>query len=104
MLGIKKLARGDTIVEVLLAMVVISLVLGASYGIANRSLAIGRAAHEQTEALKIAETQIELLKVETLKSGSSVLTRNDPFCIVVVSLPVPGIEPRGNTDVSCNVR
>ena len=54
--------RGDTLVEVLLAMSVIGLILGSSYAIANRSLATGRNAQEQTEAVKLAESQLEFLK------------------------------------------
>lgn len=54
--------RGDTIVEVMLAMAVVGMVLGVAYGITNRSVQVGRSAQERSEALKIAETQIELLK------------------------------------------
>ncbi len=54
--------RGDTIIEVLLAMSVIGIVLGAAFGIANRSIAMGQDAQERTEALKIAESQLELFK------------------------------------------
>ena len=54
--------RGDTIVEVMLALTVIGMALGVSYGIANRSLATGQLAQERTEALKLAESQLEILK------------------------------------------
>lgn len=54
--------RGDTIIEVMLAMAVIGMVLGVAYGIANRSVAIGRSAQERSEALKFAESQVELIK------------------------------------------
>lgn len=54
--------RGDTIIEVLLALSVIGLVLGSSYAISNRSLQIGREAQERTEALKQVETQLERLR------------------------------------------
>ena len=53
---------GDTIVEVLIAMAVMGLVLSASFAVANKSLSVGRSAQERTEALKITETQIELLR------------------------------------------
>jgi Tfp pilus assembly protein PilV len=55
---------GDTIVEVLLAMAVMSLILGGAYSIANRSLIGGRQAQERGEALKFTEAQVE--KVKTL--------------------------------------
>ena len=54
---------GDTIIEVLIAMSVVGLVLGAAFGIANRAALTGRAAQERTDALKVAESQLELLKV-----------------------------------------
>jgi len=58
----KKFEHGDTIVEVMLALAVIGLVLGLSYATANRALRTGRFAQEQTEAVKLAEGQIERLK------------------------------------------
>lgn len=55
--------KGDTIIEVLIAMSVVGLVLGAAFGITNRAVLTGRAAQERTDALKLAESQLELLKV-----------------------------------------
>lgn len=52
---------GDTIVEVLIAIAVVSLVLGGAYAIASRSLANSRQAQEHGEALQLANAQIELL-------------------------------------------
>ena len=71
--------RGDTIVEVLLAMSVIGLVLGASFGIANRSVRLGQEAQERTEALKIAETQLEMLRSE-YKIDATLKDRAAAFC------------------------
>lgn len=70
---------GDTIVEVLLAMAVVGLVLGSSFGIANRSVRIGQSAKERTVALKIAESQIEILRQI---DRSEVLNLTSPFCLV----------------------
>ena len=53
---------GDTIIEVMLAVAVVGMVLGASYATATRALRTGRFAQEQTEALKLAESQMEKLK------------------------------------------
>ncbi|NBU34261.1 prepilin-type N-terminal cleavage/methylation domain-containing protein [bacterium] len=66
--------RGDTIIEVMLAIAVLSMVLAASYNIANRALMTGRYAQEQTEAVKQAESQLEKLKYKAslVKSGDSV--------------------------------
>ncbi len=61
-MSIKTNQLGDTIIEVMLAIAVIGMVLGASYATANRALRTGRSAQEQTEALKLAESQVEKLK------------------------------------------
>jgi prepilin-type N-terminal cleavage/methylation domain-containing protein len=53
---------GDTLIEVMIAVAIISLVITVSYATANRSLQIGRRTQESTEALKIAESQLEILK------------------------------------------
>lgn len=77
-----KSQRGDTIIEVLLAMSIVGMVLGASFGIANRSTQIGQDAQERTEALKLAETQVELFKV-AYKTNVVIPTRgeDEPFCL-----------------------
>ncbi len=54
--------RGDTIVEVMLSIAIIGMVLGASYATSTRALRAGRFAQEHTEALKLAESQLEKLK------------------------------------------
>jgi len=75
--------RGDTIIEVLLAMTVIGLVLASSYGIANRSIRIGREAQERTEALKQVETQVERLRVASqfLDQGLATFPEEAAFCL-----------------------
>jgi prepilin-type N-terminal cleavage/methylation domain-containing protein len=61
--------RGDTIVEVLIAIAVISSVLGGAYTITNKNVKNSQHAQEQSRAAKIAETQIEQLK-SYIASGS----------------------------------
>lgn len=94
-----KLQRGDTIVEVMLAMAVIGMVLGVAYGIANRSVTIGRSAQERSEALKIAESQLELIKeyaaVKAEASGDA------PADILADDLDISGAG--GSIDGSCFV-
>jgi len=53
---------GDTMIEVLLALLVVSSVIGASYVSANRSLSGTRQSQERGEALKAAESQVEQIK------------------------------------------
>jgi type II secretory pathway pseudopilin PulG len=71
---------GDTIVEVLIALAVLSAVLGGAYLSANRSLASNRDSQERGEALKLAEGQIEQLK-SLAKTTPSVLSTGGVFCI-----------------------
>jgi Tfp pilus assembly protein PilV len=59
---IKLNARGDTIVEVLIAIIVLSTVLVTAYALATRSLKENQQAQEHSQALKIAEGQLEALK------------------------------------------
>jgi len=54
--------RGDTMIEVLIVIAVISLVLAGAYVTTSRSLESTRAAQERVIALKLAETQIERIK------------------------------------------
>lgn len=56
--------RGDTIVEILIALTVIGVLLSGGYAIATRSLKGIRIAQERSEATKVAERQAELLKQE----------------------------------------
>ncbi|HYF97318.1 MAG TPA: hypothetical protein VD947_04775 [Patescibacteria group bacterium] len=64
MLGKKlfKDRRGDTIVEVLIAVAVMSLVLAISYSLANKNSQFVRTAQERGEAQKYAEEQLERLR------------------------------------------
>lgn len=62
---IKKMGvAGDTIVEVMLALSVLGAVIVGGYSIATRSLNGVRVSQERSEALKIAEAQIEAVRQE----------------------------------------
>lgn len=71
--------RGDTIVEVLISIAVISLILGGAYVATNRSLQATRDAQEHGDALKLVESQIEQIKgigpAQLFKGVAS------PYCI-----------------------
>lgn len=54
--------RGDTIVEVMIVLTVLSLALSISYATASRSLTQARQAQENTEATTFAQSQIEQLR------------------------------------------
>lgn len=54
--------RGDTIVEVLLATVVISIVLAGAYSLSNRATRINQAAIERSTVTNYMREQIELVR------------------------------------------
>lgn len=107
MINRRRSERGDTIVEVLIAIAVASSVLGVAYATMNRNLIIMRNNQERTEATKIAQAQIESLKsrLETPSGRAEIepLGNDDPFCINIgtgvidyLSVSVPG--PNLDTD------
>lgn len=56
---------GDTIVEVLISIGIISLVLAAAYTITNRNSMLNLETGERAQAQKLVERQIELLRTST---------------------------------------
>jgi prepilin-type N-terminal cleavage/methylation domain-containing protein len=91
MLRMKKTQRGDTIVEVLIAIAVVSLVLVAAYVTTSRNINGLQDTQEHSEALQLAQTQLELLhNSSTQPSGSKqcflqttgALTANVNNCMV----------------------
>lgn len=76
-----KLQRGDTIIEVMFAMVVIGFSLSIAFGIANKSIQTTQATQERTEAQKIAESQIELLKVKYATDGGFIKALDRDYCL-----------------------
>ena len=80
--GLRRLtSRGDTIVEVLLAIAAVSMVLGGAFVTANKSLNGNRQAQERGEVTKLLESQLEQLK-ELAKTDDTVFTGGpNPFCM-----------------------
>lgn len=78
--------RGDTIVEVLLAITALSLVLSGAYVLANRSTLSFRQAQERGESQKIAQSQLELLKkyLTVPDPEHGVPNDGEVFCLVNV--------------------
>ncbi|MBX6333758.1 hypothetical protein IRY61_00240 [Candidatus Saccharibacteria bacterium] len=88
--------RGDTIVEVLIAVAVVALILGGAYVATNRNLLLVRSSQERVNALKLAESQIEQIKGLASTDPDKLFTTAgpnvspNPFCIAKSSgLPVP---------------
>lgn len=83
-------SRGDTIVEVLIALAVLTTILVGAYVTATRSANTNRASQERSEATKVAESQIERLK--GLLAGSPVVVPiPGNFCINEASNTIENI-------------
>lgn len=93
-------ARGDTIVEVLLAIAVISTVLSLAYVTVRRATNNARQAQERGVATKLLESQAERLKSiapdEPDPPAASIFTDNN-FCLDTSSVRKPV------TDGACKV-
>jgi len=76
-----KSSRGDTIVEVLLAIAITSVVLAGAYVAVSGSMKASRAAQERGEAVKVAEAQIERLKYLNINSSPENIYQPGPFCV-----------------------
>lgn len=85
---------GDTIVEVLIAIAIISAVLGSAYAITNRNVENSQQAQEHSQALKVAESQLEQLR-SYANAGNDISTINN-FC-----MNNGGV--KANTDPLCKV-
>ncbi len=72
---------GDTIIEVLIAIAVVSLLISGAYVLSNRSSKGIRMSQEHGEALKYAEAQLEQTKAAIENSGASSLPAV-PFCFI----------------------
>lgn len=97
--------QGETIVEVLISIAILSAVLGAAYALSQRTSLSTQRSHERAEALKVTESMIE-----KIKSGEIEGSDGDNFCVNNISgdietPPVPancryGIEGRYTPTIS----
>jgi prepilin-type N-terminal cleavage/methylation domain-containing protein len=72
--------RGDTIVEVLIAIAVIGAVLGGAYSLVNANVKSNQLAQERSVAVKVAESQLEQLRAYAESSDVSAIAVNSNFC------------------------
>lgn len=96
--------KGDTVVEVLLSVAVLSLILSISYGLANRSTMAVRASQERSEALKVNEAQQESLKTYLSDPNHEVPAEDVPFCLSAGAIQTPpacseGTDSRYSTQI-----
>jgi prepilin-type N-terminal cleavage/methylation domain-containing protein len=69
---------GDTLIEVLIALAVVSLLLGGAIATSNQSQRGSIRSQERSEANKVAEAQVENLRATTFKNiGTSTLFHFD---------------------------
>lgn len=67
--------EGDTIVEVLISIAIVSAILGSAYAVVSRTSKNSQQAREHSQALKIAEGQLETLKV-----ANTISLPSEQFC------------------------
>ncbi len=63
--------QGDTIIEVLLAMTLLTLILFTSWGLVNRSTQLSLAARKRIDMVNQLKEQAEILKSKFAETGSS---------------------------------
>lgn len=74
---------GDTIVEVLVAITVVSAMLGVAFVTVNRASNNARQAQERGVATKLLESQVERLKLAaTATTGTTIFNNLKAFCII----------------------
>lgn len=72
--------RGDTIVEVLIAILVISVILTGAFVSARRSQAGIRQSQERVEALKMAEAQLEHIRYRVSVEPAAPYASPNTYC------------------------
>ena len=93
-------STGDTILEVLIAIAVVSSVLGSVFALANRTSQNARQVQEHQEALKYASSQIELL-ANYIKRPNVTQPTGASFCIDQTALTP--VDYTGDAPASCKV-
>ena len=75
--------RGDTLVEVMIAIVIVASVIGGAYVVSNKSLQSTRGSQERQNALKVGESQIEQLKSLIAADSTQIFGAGAPavFCL-----------------------
>lgn len=74
--------RGDTIVEVLVCIAIVSLILAGAYATTHRSSVGVRNSQEHAEALKLVQSQLEQMRTNVADGAKDVFTAGTPFCMV----------------------
>jgi type II secretory pathway pseudopilin PulG len=73
--------RGDTILEVLISVAVLSLILATSFTLTNRNTQATRQAAEHGEAYKLAQSEMEKLKLYLSEPDAEIPSEGQYFCM-----------------------
>jgi hypothetical protein len=73
--------RGDTLVEVLLAITIVSMVLGGAFALTRQSATTTQRAQERSEAINLAQQQTELLRAGVVQGKDYSPVATGGFCI-----------------------
>lgn len=90
-------SAGDTIVEVLIAVGIVSLVLTSGFAVTSRNAAAGQKTQEQTNALKLVERQSELFLASETKPSSFPVCFDGVNSFVDTSSALCLVDASGNT-------
>lgn len=74
--------RGDTIVEVLICIAIVSLILTGAYVTTQRSSVGVRNSQEHAEALKLVQSQLEQVRANVASGAGDVFSSPTPFCMI----------------------
>ncbi len=91
-------SSGDTIVEVLIVLAVLSLAFTISYATASQALTKTRNAEEHSEALGLLNSQVELVRKAVYEEPPVTLPPTEPFCMIIASPPYKKITLPANID------
>jgi type II secretory pathway pseudopilin PulG len=81
-------SRGDTIPEVLIALSILGAIITSAYALTNRNQSTNQVSYERSQAVKIADTQLEMLRAYT---DQQQLPSDNYFCLTEVDDPLnPG--------------
>lgn len=81
--------RGDTIIEVLLAMTLLTLILFTSWGLVNRATQLNLAARKRIDMVNQLKEQAEILKVKYASNKGSLVTMTDELKVQASNAAVP---------------
>jgi prepilin-type N-terminal cleavage/methylation domain-containing protein len=98
MKSILRKQRGDTIIEVMIAIAIVSGVLGATFAISNKALRTTQANHERFQAQMFANQQAEWIKTYSIENRATLLANTTDFCMVDAATLV------SSTDTRCTLQ